>query len=334
MPDEMTHWERVRAALEGAKVDRPPMSVWRHFYSQERSAQGLADSMLGFQREFDWDFVKVNPRSSYQMEDWGLRVSFSDSDEVAHETVEWPIKAADDWGSIGPVDIRSGVLGEHLEALEIIANGLDVEVPFLMTVYNPLSVVAGLAGSDDAMLAYMHEHPDQLHAALEVVTDVFARYVAQCVKIGASGIFFATTQWATYDRLTEEEYTEFGQPYDLRVLDAVSSAELNVLHICGSNNMLPAIADYPVAAYNWDAQDDTNVWLTEGAKSTGKAVIGGLPQRTLLLDGNPAEVAGEAAWTADLMQGAHWMLGPGCTIPPAVPKENLHALRGALSSGE
>lgn len=32
MPHNMTHWERVRAALEGAPVDRPPMSMWRHFY--------------------------------------------------------------------------------------------------------------------------------------------------------------------------------------------------------------------------------------------------------------------------------------------------------------
>ena len=71
MADQMTHWERVRGALQGQALDRPPLSMWRHFYRQETSAQGLADAMLGFQRRFDWDFMKVNPRASYHAEDWG-----------------------------------------------------------------------------------------------------------------------------------------------------------------------------------------------------------------------------------------------------------------------
>lgn len=331
MSDRMTHWERVRAALEGADVDRVPISVWRHFYSQERSAQGLADSMLAFQRAYDWDFMKVNPRASYHMEDWGLGLRFSDSDDTPHETVEWPIERAADWASIEHLDIHSGVLGEHLEALDLIAKGLDGQVPYLMTVFNPLSIAASLAGSEEAMVEHMGEHPAEVHGALEVITDVFSRYAAECLEVGASGIFFATTRWGTYDRLTEDEYSEFGRPYDLKVLDAVASAELNVLHVCGSNNMLPLLADYPVEAFNWDAQDDTNVWLTEGAKVTGKPVIGGLPHRTMLLDGAPDEVAAEAAWTADLTGRSGWMLAPGCTIPPTVPEPNLNALRGSLS---
>ena len=61
--------ERVQAALAGEPVDWPPVSMWRHFYEFEETAEGLAEAMLGFQRRYDWDFMKVNPRASYHAED-------------------------------------------------------------------------------------------------------------------------------------------------------------------------------------------------------------------------------------------------------------------------
>ena len=330
MPDEMTRWERVRAALNGDELDRPPVSIWRHFFRQERSAEGLAEATLGFQREFDWDFMKVNPRASYHAEDWGVRLRFSDSDSQGHQVLDWPVKDAGDWQAISPLDVHGGALGEQLEALQLIAMGLDGQVPFLMTVFTPLSVAAQLAGSDDAMLGYIQEHPAAVHEALEVITQTFGAFAGECLEAGASGLFFATTGLASYDRLTEEEYAEFGRPYDLRLLGALPNAEFNVLHVCRSNNMLGALADYPVAAFSWDTQDDTNVWLTEGEKFTRKAAIGGISHRTVLVEGSPEEVAEETRWTVDTIDMTHWMLGPGCAVDPQVPDANLKALRNAL----
>ena len=330
MVDQMTHWERVRAALKGESVDRAPVSLWRHFYSRETSAQGLAEAMLDFQRRFDWDFMKVNPRASYHSEDWGVRLRFSGTDSRGHEVADWPVREASDWETLRPLDIREGVLGEQLEALGLIAEGLDGQVPFLMTVFTPLSVAGQLAGSEDAMLAFLRENPGPVHHALEVITETFSGYGTECLNAGAAGLFYATTRWATYDRLTDEQYAEFGRPYDLRLLSALPASEFHVLHVCGSNNMLPALADYPVAAFNWDAQDETNVWLKEGGKVTGKAVIGGVSHRSLLAEGSPEEVAGEASWTVDTMEGSQWMLGPGCTFPAEAPEANLRALRDAF----
>ena len=191
--------------------------------------------------------------------------------------------------------------------------------------------IAGrLAGSDDAMMGHIREHPDLVHLALEAITDTFARFAKESLSIGASGIFFATTSWGTYDRLTDEEYVEFGRPYDIRILEGVQDAEFNVLHVSRSNNVLRSLADYPVAAFNWDAQDDTNSKLDEGLEVTGKTVIGGVSHRTKLPDGPPELVKEEANGIAKIMSGAGWMLGPGCTIPPEVPPANLRALRAAF----
>jgi uroporphyrinogen decarboxylase len=71
--DQMNRRERVRAALQGKPVDRPPISFWRHFFDKETSAAGLAEAMLDFQCTYDWDFMKVNPRACYHAEPWGCR---------------------------------------------------------------------------------------------------------------------------------------------------------------------------------------------------------------------------------------------------------------------
>ena len=166
MADQMTQWERIRAALRGDEVDRPPISAWRHFYRKENSPEGLAEAMLGFQRQYDWDFMKVNPRASYHAEDWGLKQHISQNDNVAPELADWPIKKPADWETVRPLDIDSGVLGQQLQALGMIAEGLGGKVPFIMTVFTPLSIAGRLAGSDDAMMGHIREHPDLVHLAL------------------------------------------------------------------------------------------------------------------------------------------------------------------------
>ena len=132
MPTQMTHWERLRATLRRQVTDRVPVSMWRHFYKDETSAEGLAAAMLGFQRQYDWDFVKVNARASYHVEDWGVKTRYAG--DAAPEVIETPVKAPDDWLKLSVLNINQGVLQEHLRSLQLIAEGLKGEVPFVMTV--------------------------------------------------------------------------------------------------------------------------------------------------------------------------------------------------------
>ena len=333
MAAPMTHRERVAAALNGQSVDRPPISAWRHFYSQENTAEDLAEAMLRFQREYEWDFMKVNPRASYHVEDWGVVMRFSDSDAEGPSVERWPVKRAEDWDAVKPLEVTRGVLGEQLEALRRIAAGLAGQVPYLMTVFTPLSIAERLAGSPDAMLRYLRHDTRRVQDALQRITDTFIEFGRECLAIGASGTFFATTGWATRDAWSEAEYREVARPYDLRFLQALDGAEFHLLHVCRSNNMLAAFADYPVAALNWDSQDQTNPSLAEGARLTGKCVVGGVSHRTLLSEGTPQEVAAQVQEQVGAMTGSRWMLGTGCTYAPDVPEANVRALRAAVDPG-
>ena len=324
----MNHRERVLACLAGEDVDRPPVSMWRHFYAEETAPDTLAEAMLGFQREYDWDFMKVNPRASYHAEDWGL--TMRTCGDAPPEAVSWHVSEPADWTRIEVLDPSDGVLGEQLQALRLIAKGLEGQVPFLMTVFTPLSIASRLVPSEETFVQHLREHPDSVRHALEVVTETFARYVEACLEAGASGLFYATTAWATTDSLTLDEYNDFARPYDLRVLEAASGAEFNLLHVCRDNNMLGEHGDYPVHAFNWDARGQGNLSLAEGrAALAPKAVVGGLPDKSGLVDASAGELAREVRSTTGAMGPSGWMLGTGCTFPPDTPVENVRAVANA-----
>ena len=332
MPDQMSKKERIQATIGGEEFDRPPVSTWRHFYQEETSVDRLTEALLSFQDRFDWDFVKVNPRANFMVEDWGVKSTYGNDPYKAPDTIDWPVKKAADWDGIRPLNTRKGALGEHLGLLNRIGKGLKSQTPFIMTVFTPLSIAGRLAGSDEAMKAFMEEDPARVHHVLQTVAQAFVEFSEECLNAGASGLFYATTHWATYDMMTDQEYEEFGRPYDLKVLQALSDADFNVLHVCQGRNMLRALADYPVHAFNWDTQDPTNVWLKEGREATGKAVVGGMGHRTTLVNGAPDEVAAEVQRAKDEMGSTGWMLGTGCTFPPEAPEKNLSALRRAVAS--
>jgi uroporphyrinogen decarboxylase len=329
MPDKMTHWERVRATLQGQETDRVAVSMWRHFYGSETSAPSLAEAMLAFQNRFDWDFMKVNPRASYHAEGWGLGTKYKDDHEPV--VTKTPIKNPDDWLKLNVLSLDRGVLREHLEALELIADELNGEVPFLMTVFTPLSIVADLAPSEEIFLQHLRENTDKVRYALDVVTETFVRFSTACFERGASGLFYATTTWATSNRMTEEEYRTYARPYDLKLLRALHQVEFNVLHVCKQHNFLHLLQDYPVQAFNWDAREAGNPSLVEGSKIVGvKIVIGGLGRGKDLVEATPPQLTGEVLGLRAGMGKTGWMLGPGCTFSPETPEANLLAIRQAV----
>jgi uroporphyrinogen decarboxylase len=326
----MNKRERVMAALAGQPVDRVPASFWGHDFLREWTPQGLADAMLESFRRYDWDYMKVNPRATYYAEAWGCRYRPSGSATRGPEVVDFVLKAAADLERIKPLDIGQGPFAEQLEALRLIGRGLAGEAPFIQTVFSPLAVVGRLANGDlEAVRRYMREAPQALHGTLAAVTDTLAAYGRACLEAGASGIFFATVEWATYDNATAEQYLEFGRPYDLRVLEAVQGAEMNVLHVCRPRNMFDLLADYPVHAINWAAGEPGNPTLKEGLSRSERAVMGGVSVATVA-QGMPDRVAAEVRQALSETGGRRFLLAPGCSIPPQTPEANLLAAKGAL----
>ena len=325
----MTKTERIDAALKGTRVDKVPISFWRHFYLQERDPGLLAEALLAFQREYQWDFLKVNPRASYHVEDWGNRYSYSDDPHTPPTLVSHVVHSKDDWAKIGVLDIwRSAALKQQLVLLELIKEGLQEEnVYFLQTIFSPLSIAHRLAGgSQERLMEAMENEAGELHAALEAITETYVKYADACLDAGASGIFFATTKLASADMMTEEQYSRFGTPYDLRLLAAVQTRPgFNILHMCGANVFFDKLMGYPVDALSWDVTLPGNPGLREGRDRSEKMVVGGLGSAGILETGTPKDVADAVTRALEETGGRGCVVAPGCTFPTRTRREMLEA---------
>ena len=329
LPEQMTHGERVSATLRGEEVDRPAASMWRHHFADERTGDGLASAALRFQKNFDWDFVKINPRATYHAEAFGMPFQFLENDHP--QVIDTLVKEPEDWRKIEAQGLDQAVLSEHLRALELVVKSVGGDTPILMTVFNPISIAARFTPSGRLFAQHLREHFDEVGPALDAVTETFTRFAKACLDRGARGIFFATTAWAMRKRLTEEEYTRFGRPYDLKVLDAASEGSFNLMHVCQDQSMLRLLGDYPAHAFNWDVLGKENPSLSEGQGWVrDRPVMGGIPHESLLVDANPGEIASTVARLKDEMRGHSWMVGPGCSFDPMTPEANVRAIRDAI----
>ncbi len=328
----MNKKERVEAALRGDPVDRVPASAWGHDFTREWDVLSHVESMVENFNRYDWDYMKVNPRASYHVEGWGVKVGPSGDPYKAPVFEETPIKNAADWRRIRPLEPDRGVLADMLKALRLINHEVGYDAYFVQTIFCPLGVAKYLAGNDAAPVLYsIREDRKALHAALRVITETFTAYAIACLEVGASGIFYATNGWASEGILTADQYREFGEQYDLEFLDAIKSrGRFNILHNCGTHIYFDQLSSYPVQALSWDAWGEGNPDLGEGKKRSGKAVMGGLRQKTTLKSGSPAQVQDEVARALELTGGRHFLLAPGCSISPETPAQNLEAMRRAL----
>jgi uroporphyrinogen decarboxylase len=333
--------ERVDAALAGQPVDRAPVSAWRHFIPEERHSATLAAATLANFHQFDWDWIKVNPRASYYAEAWGNRYDFSAYDGVLPRLLAGPLRSAADLGRITPISPSGGVFAEQLDLLRRIRSGID-GAHFVQTVFSPLSVLAFLAaglgdqtpslglGSDFGHLrALIETDPEGVHAALDAIATTLAGYAAASLEAGASGLFFAIVRLARAGVLSATEYAAFGRPYDLRVLEAVCEAPFNLLHTCGPQVYFDQALDYPVHALNWAAVGQGNPGIAEARARTDKALIGGVDEAGAIVRGTPEAVEAEAAAALAAGGRTKFLLAPGCGVALDTPAANLHALRQA-----
>ena len=328
MAEGLSHKVRLSRLLSGDEIDRPPVSAWKHFYENELSAEGLATEMLGFQKKYDWDLMKINPRASYYVEGWGTRFKDSGSPDEKPVQVSTAVKTAEDWLKVRPLDVRTGSFGEQLRAVEIIKEGLDGKLDFVQTVFSPLSVAADLADSNEAFVELMNSGKN-LESALESITITLEKYVEELVKLGVTGIFFATTEWATRKRISEEQYLQYGPEYDLRVLAKARPAKFNILHVCKEYNMLPLFKDYPADILSWNKHDEGNLDFRQADNLFSQVFLGGIDHNTTLVNGAPEEVNSQAK-EAIADAGDHpLIIAPGCTIRIGTPEANLRALRGS-----
>ena len=323
MSANMTHWERIRAALKGEQVDRVPVSLWRHWPGDDLTAQGLAAAMLRWQRQYDFDLVKFMPTGTYGVHDWGAETVYSTGFRGNRIVTKFGLTESEEWPTLRRLDPSQGALGQEVEAIRLAAVELKNSVPILQTIFSPLTTAVKLAG--DRVYADLRQQPELLKAGLQIIADVTVDFGRACLRQGAHG-FFLATQCATYRLLNEAEYREFGAYYDRYVLNALhAEAEFSLMHVHGENIMFDLTASYPVEMINWH---DRITWpsLQEAQKRFDGLLVGGINDQTTIADGPLEDLQAQARDAIEQTGGRRLLLGPGCVIPTNTPDAHVRAV--------
>jgi uroporphyrinogen decarboxylase len=320
----VTHRHRLELTLSGEKPDRLPIALWHHFPMDDQDGDLLAKATVAFQKQFDFDLIKVMPPSSFSIKDWGVKDEWLGNDEGTRVYTRRAIHTPEDWLKLKPLDPHKGYLGRQLKCLVNLQESFSRDLPYLQTIFNPLSQVKNLVGPKQVAV-HIREYPVELHEGLKTITETTLRFIEAAKQLGISGIFLAI-QHASYQILTEEEYSEFGRAYDLPILEAVNDLWANMAHLHGNEIMFDLLADYPVQIMNWHDRE-TKPSLAEGLKKFHGTVCGGISRIESFVLGTPEKIKKEAREAFHQTNGKRLILGTGCVIPLNTPYGNIMAAR-------
>lgn len=323
----MNHRQLLEAALAGRPAPRAPVALWRHFPVDDQHPGRLAAAHIDFQRQYDFDLVKVTPASSFCVKDWGVQDEWRGSSEGTRDYTRHPIQSPNDWERLAILDPNRGGLGSQLECLRLIVNELGDDTPVLQTIFSPLAQAKNLAGRAN-LIAHLRQAPGAVHAGLRAIAETTLRFVAEACRTGIAGVFYAV-QHAQYHLLSLEEFQEFCRSYDLKILESAGDLWLNMVHLHGEAVMFDHVLDYPIEALNWHDRD-TPPNLAEGQARFHGIVCGGLQRERSLVLGTPEQVRLEALDALEMTGGRRFLLGTGCVVPITAPRSNLLAARQAV----
>lgn len=322
----MTKRYRLEATFAGEPVDRPAVSLWRHWPVDDHSGEDLARATLNFQHTYDFDFIKVTPNSDFAVSGYGSQSRWEGNPEGSYGWVKRAIQSPEDWTKLQPQDPTVGLPGEVLKANRIIGREVGEDVPFIQTIFNPLSQAKNVAG--ERLLSDIRLHPDAVKEGLAVITESIVRFIDELKSTGAAGIFLAV-QHASYNLLTEAEYREFCYPLDMEILDVAGDMWFNLIHLHGVNVMFDLVASYPAQVINWH-DVETPPSLAEAKNRTDKTLCGGLRQWETMVQGTPDMVKVETQTALEATEGKKFILGTGCVSPITAPTCNILAARQAV----
>lgn len=308
------------------------MGAWGHTYREEWSPDALARITVERARKFGWDFVKFQPRASCFAEAFGSIYKPAGHALRAPVLVEAAVPDLESWKTLSLINREA--LDDQVAAIGMVARELGPGIPVIQTVFSPVTVGGYLVGKNQSRIVReLRQHPEVVGPALEKVAEALGDFSRASVAAGAAGIFFAISGYAGRGVMPEAAYREAALPLDLRVLSQLpEEAWFNVLHLCGSNLNFDVSREFPVQVVSWSIHNQGNPSLAEGRRISGRAVMGGLSQRSTLIYGPPPKIAAEARQAIDDTGGRGLLLAPGCSVPPRVRADNLAAMARAAAA--
>jgi len=326
----MNKRERIEKAISGDVIDRPPVSLWRHWPGDDQRSADFAFATTQFQKTFDWDFINVTPASSYSVVDYGIKDKWSPTilgDRTVGNAI---ITKSLHWTELRPLNPERGELSKHIEALRLIQQNMDEEVPIITTIYSPMSQAVMLSGFD-VFIRNMRTHQDRLRTGLNIITESILRFIDALKQTNIAGICYVINQ-ASYNIMSESEYTQIALPYDQKILNTLPSKWwFNMTNLQSPAPMFNLISTYPVQAIHWDAIS-SRPNLSKARGQFKGVICGGLSTEQHLHLATPLTIKSAVREANNAIGNRQFILTSGSPIPTTTPISNIRAVRDAVEN--
>ncbi len=221
-----------------------------------------------------------------------------------------------------------------LEAIDLIVNGLDGEVPLIGFAGSPWTVatyaVESGSSKDFARIkGMMYNTPDDLHRLLEHIADATAAYLNAQINAGVDAVMLFDT-WGGV--LTRDKYEEFSLRYMARILKKLAHEVAGrsipaILFTKGGSSWLESIAETGCEALGID-------WMTDLSDARARVGSGCALQGNLdpaVLYAEPEVIRQEVGKVlAAFGEGSGHVFNLGHGISPGVPPEHVGVLVEAV----
>jgi uroporphyrinogen decarboxylase len=319
----------VRAALAGARVDRVPLALWKHYYWQAQTAEGLARATVHLYSEYGPDLLVLTPTPFYLAQAWGIDVRTFSQDDVAPHLAGAYVARPTDWRALPEPDLRTSAVQRELSALRLAREQLGPEIPLLLLVESPLTTADTLCNG--RILDDLRTFGNDVRAGLRVITAFTRAFVRAGLEAGADGLLYCS-RWTGRETLRTREFRDFGQAFDLEVLQAASAppagGALNVLYLEGEQPNLDLAERYPVQGVCWET------WRAEPSLSSARrqvrcGLMGGI-NPTTFASGREADLQAQVQAALEQTGGWRLVLAPTGPLPSRARPELLAVLKNLV----
>jgi uroporphyrinogen decarboxylase len=304
----MTKRERFEAAIAGRPTDRPPVTAWVHFVTDESPPEVFADRAAQFFERLDFDICKVVNDYRYPLPH-GL------------ETIDGP----EDMLRFRRVSMDHPAFVKQPRAIRLLRERLGPDVPILDTGFDPFQQVMRKVGYDRARVVFAH--PEAAAGMLEEVCATMEDFMAALRGAGCDGVFFSINGAITGGSRAVDQatYERFMRPYDLRMLAAMAPM-VRILHVHGAPVDVTRVLDYPFEALSVSDRLAGNPSIADLRKLTDRCLMGGVNE-VLIAERSVDALRAEVRDTV-LQNGGieRLIIAPGCTIPTQTPSFLLRAM--------
>jgi uroporphyrinogen decarboxylase len=340
MSEQMTPAERCVAAIMNQPVDRLPVGplacgvnrrlVGKTYPQYSRSGEGYAESWVAGYRHFGYDFIVGLGDLSVIAGDVGAGVWYPE--ENTPMVKDFLIKKPEDYLKLEVPKIGPGSrMMDLVEGVRLAKKQVGNETIVLPLVEGPLLCLTQVAGAERVMLD-MYRHPDKVHHALRVFTEIDKIFCKLLAEAGADGIVMDYL-WGNYSCLGDKEYMEFEGATYAPEINKYIVEDLKIaftIHNCAD---LPHL-DTQVKAFKPAAFSYCYYPNIKGSLSAAEVIkeysphtvmIGNLDPQ-LFVRGTPEQVREQTIKLLDESTAAlaanklnsRFALASGCEVPPAI----------------